>query len=158
MARTRPISSTRRQLLKRIAGGCAAGLALAHTGFVQAASALASAFSATRIGDALKAYGAPAPAASPLVTIQADELAERGDNVRVVVNSTAPGSDSIALFADRNPLPLAAVFRFGPDAQPFVSTQLKLAETTNVRAVVRAQNGRHLEAVRKVTVTISGCA
>lgn len=158
MTHMSPGSGKRRQLLRLIAGSLAAGLALTHTRLGQAASALASAFSATRIADALKAYGAPSPTASTQVTILADELAERGDNVRIVVTSAASGSDSIALFADRNPLPLAAVFRFGPDAQPFVSTQLKLAETTNVRAVVHVQDGRHLEATRKVTVTISGCA
>ena len=158
MARTRPVSGARRHLLKAIAGGVAASFLLVQGRFAQAAGALASAFSATRIADALKAYGAPAPAASPLVSISADELAERGDNVRVVIASTVPGSDTIALFADRNPLPLAAVFRFGADALPFVATQLKLAETTNVRAVVRGKDGRYLEATRKVTVTLSGCA
>ena len=158
MTRAQPVSGPRRQVLGRLAGAVAAAFVLVHTRTVQAAGALAAAFSATRIGDALKAYGAPSPTPSTQVTITADELAERGDNVRVVVSSTAAGSDSIALFADRNPLPLAAVFRFGPDAEPFVSTQLKLAETTSVRAVVRAPDGRYLEASRKVTVTISGCA
>lgn len=158
MTRTQPVSGARRHLLRSIAGALAAGLVFTHSRFAQAAGALASAFSATRIGDALKAYGVAAPVPSTQVSISADELAERGDNVRVVVTSAVPGSDSIALFADRNPLPLAAVFRFGADAQPFVSTQLKLAETTNVRAVVHAPDGRYLEASRKVTVTISGCA
>lgn len=131
---------------------------LLGAGFARAADALSGAFAATRLADALRAYGAASPLASAQVSISADELAERGDNVRVVVSSAVPGSDSIAIFADRNPLPLAAVFRFGPDAQPFVSAQLKLAETTSVRAVVRSPDGRHLEAARKVTVTISGCA
>lgn len=150
-------SGGRRRVLRAMAGALLATVMLPVAQLARAAETLRAAFSAQRIGDALKAYGAPATTPSPLVTISADELAERGENVRFVVASSAPGSDSIALFADRNPQPLAAVFHFGPDALPFVAAQLKLAETTSVRAVVHTRDGQFLEASRQVTVTISGC-
>lgn len=158
MSRQDILPRGRRRVLRALAGALLATAMLPVAQLARAAETLRAAFAAQRIGDALKAYGAPAATPSPLVTISADELAERGDNVRFVVTSSAPGSDSIALFAERNPQPLAAVFHFGPDALPFVSTQLKLAETTSVRAVVRTRDGQHLEASRKVTVTISGCS
>jgi len=117
----------------------------------------APAFSAKRITDALQAYGTPNPVNSPLVSISGDELAERGENVRFVVHSTAPGIESLAVFVDKNPLPLAGTFRFANGALPHVALQLKLAESTQVRVVARTSDGQALQASRKVAVTISGC-
>lgn len=153
----------RRRLLQRTAGaallwagrGSLLGALLASP--LARAVEHAPAFSAKRIADALKAYGTPTPVSSPLVSISGDELVERGENVRFVVQSTAPGTESLAVFVDKNPLPLAGTFRFANGALPHVALQLKLAESTQVRVVARTGDGQVLQASRKVAVTISGC-
>ena len=117
----------------------------------------APAFTARKLADALRAYGTPAPADNPRITLAGDDLAERGENVRFVATSTVPDTDSLAFFVDKNPLPLAGIFRFANGALPHVAVQLKLAESSTVRVVARSPGGQATQASRKVAVTISGC-
>jgi sulfur-oxidizing protein SoxY len=41
-------------------------------------------------------------------------------------------------------------------AEPFISTRIKMGETSNLRVVVRA-GGKHFVATREIKVTIGGC-
>jgi sulfur-oxidizing protein SoxY len=60
------------------------------------------------------------------------------------------------LLCDRNPNVLSAVFALGPMAVPEVSTRIKMAQTSNVVAVVEA-DGRFFAAQREIKITIGGC-
>jgi sulfur-oxidizing protein SoxY len=115
------------------------------------------AFTARNIADALKAYGAAGAAESRDITITAPEIAENGAKVDVEIASQIPATRSIAVFADKNPMPLCAALEFSGNALPFCRLQLKLAETTRVRAVVRAGDGKTYVAFRDVKVTLGGC-
>lgn len=117
-----------------------------------------AAFTARRIDDALKAYGTARPALSNSVKILSDDYAERGENVRFVIYSDDPGTESLAVFAEKNRFPLAASFRFSNGALPAVALQLKLAETTDIRVVAKTADQRALSARKKVTITVSGCS
>lgn len=114
-------------------------------------------FTARNIADALKAYGAAGATESRDITITAPEIAENGAKVDVEIASQIPATRSIAVFADKNPMPLCAALEFSGSALPFCRVQLKLAETTKVRAVVRAGDGKTYVAFRDVKVTLGGC-
>ena len=151
----------RRKLLK---GGTAAallapwlGTGLLVPGRVLAAEWNRAAFTARTIGDALKAYGAAAATESRDVLIVGPEIAENGAKVEVEITSQIPGTRNIAVFADKNPMPLCAAIDVAGAALPYCRLQLKLAETTRVRAVVRAGDGKSHVAFREIRVTLGGC-
>ena len=116
-----------------------------------------SAFTARTVGDALKAYGAAAAPESRDIQINAPEIAENGAKVEIDITSNIAGSRSIALFADKNPMPLCAALEFSGAALPYARVQIKLAETTRLRAVVKAADGKTYVAFREVKVTLGGC-
>jgi sulfur-oxidizing protein SoxY len=150
----------RRRLLKGSAS--AALLPLLGSGLLIPGRALAApwnrtAFTAHGIGDALKAYGAQSGPESRDIVINAPEIAENGAKVEVEIISNLPDSRSIALFSDKNPMPLCAAIEFGKNAVPFCRLQVKLAETTRVRAVVKTGDGKTYIASREIKVTLGGC-
>ncbi|HOL65583.1 MAG TPA: thiosulfate oxidation carrier protein SoxY, partial [Accumulibacter sp.] len=61
------------------------------------------------------------------------------------------------IFVDKNPLPLAAKLIFANGTVPRARLQLKMAETSRIRVVIRAANGKTYHASREVKVTIGGC-
>lgn len=154
---------TRRRLFLR---GCAATpalAALAATGLLAPTRVLAAdwqkaAFTATNFNDALKAYGTPNSAESREIVVMAPEIAENGAQVVIEITSNLPGSQTIAIFAQKNPMPLCASLSFANGALPQVRVPLKLAETTRIRAVVRTADGKIWHAQREVKVTLGGCA
>ncbi|MDJ0995067.1 MAG: thiosulfate oxidation carrier protein SoxY [Dinoroseobacter sp.] len=90
------------------------------------------------------------------VTIIAPEIAENGNTVPVGVD--APGAVEITLFADGNPVPNVATFKFGPlSASRSASTRIRLAKTQNVVAVAKMEDGSFQMAKAEVKVTIGGC-
>ncbi|MEM9248139.1 MAG: thiosulfate oxidation carrier protein SoxY [Pseudomonadota bacterium] len=90
------------------------------------------------------------------VTLNAPEIAENGNTVPIGVD--APGAVEISLYADGNPVPNVATFRFGPlSASRSASTRIRLAKTQNVVAVAKMEDGSFQMAKAEVKVTIGGC-
>lgn len=90
------------------------------------------------------------------LSIGAPEIAENGNTVPIQV--TAPGAVAVAVFADGNPVPAVATFKFGPLAGArFASTRIRLATTQNVVAVAQMEDGSFQMASSEVKVTIGGC-
>lgn len=154
------MNELRRILLK---GGCAAGMVAvaASAGLLVPGHALAAqwnkaAFEAKNIADALKGLGAAGGADSKDILIKTPEIAENGSVVPVEVTSQIAGTQSISILAEKNPLPLLAVFEFADGTQGYVSTRIKLGQTSSVRAVVKA-DGKYYSAARDIKVTIGGC-
>ena len=155
------MNELRRKLLK---GGSSAtllapwiGTGLLLPGRVIAAEWNITAFTARNVNEALKAWGATNAAESRDVVIIAPEIAENGAKVEIDVTSQVPATRSIALFADRNPMPLCAAIEFTGGALPYCRVQIKLAETTRVRAVVKSGDGKTFVAFREIKVTLGGC-
>lgn len=150
----------RRRLLTRWAPGSLAvallGAGLLRPGRVLAADWNQPAFAATSLGEALKAYGSSPLPDSKEVQIIATEVAENGGNVPVEVLVKLPAVQSIALFVEKNPFPLAASVDMSPGVLPYLKVPLKLAESTRVKAVVRA-GGKTYVATREIGVTVGGC-
>ncbi|HEX6961351.1 MAG TPA: thiosulfate oxidation carrier protein SoxY [Lacipirellula sp.] len=147
----------RRRLL-RSAGAFAAVIV---TGLLKPALALASnwnkdAFGQKTAQDALKSIGAANPSPSTDLVIEAPQIAENGAVVPVEITSNIPGTTAIAVVIEKNPFPLAAKFDFLEGALPYVKVNVKMGETSDIRAIAWA-GGKQFTATREVKVTIGGC-
>lgn len=146
----------RRRVL-RAAGGLGT---LALAGLLSPLKAFAAwnkpAFEAKAVPAVLQQLGAGTPLASADILIKAPEIAENGAVVPVEVLSRIPGTRSISVLVEKNPSPLVSTFRFAAGADGFVSTRIKMAETSPVLAVVEA-NGKFYTASKEIKVTLGGC-
>jgi sulfur-oxidizing protein SoxY len=90
-------------------------------------------------------------------------IAEDGSNVAITVDTTLPVSGAsyvsgIYIIADKNRRPMLAKFSFTPESgKAFIATSVRLAMTTDVRAIVEMNDGALYAVNRNVRVTISGC-
>ena len=106
--------------------------------------------------DAISALTGGADMGEGAITLTAPEIAENGNTVPISVD--APGAAEITLFADGNPVPNVATFKFGPlSASRSASTRIRLARTQNVIAVAKMEDGSFQMAKSEVKVTIGGC-
>jgi sulfur-oxidizing protein SoxY len=147
------MDNLRRQLLR--------GAAALAAGLLSPLAALAAtwnkeAFGAKTAADALKGIGATDAAPSKDVVIDAPEIAENGAVVPIEVSSNIPGTTALIVVIDKNPFPLTARFDFKDGALPFVKVNVKMGETSDVRAIAEA-NGKHYSATKNIKVTIGGC-
>jgi|SRR5882672_725397 len=114
------------------------------------------AFGAKTPQDALKGVGAGNAASSKDLVIEAPQIAENGAVVPIEISSAVPGTTAIAVIIEKNPFPLAAQFDFQNGALPYVKLNVKMNETSDVRAVAIAA-GRQYTATKEIKVTIGGC-
>jgi sulfur-oxidizing protein SoxY len=115
-----------------------------------------AAFDARNVNDAVKSAGITNPTTSADIVIKAPEIAENGAQVPVDISSKVAGTDIVYIFVDKNPQPFVGSFDFMNGAEPFISTRIKMGETSNLRVVVRA-GGKYFVATREIKVTIGGC-
>jgi sulfur-oxidizing protein SoxY len=115
-----------------------------------------AAFESKALAEALKSMGATNPSESRDIVITAPDIAENGAVVPIAVTSRIPGTQSIAILAEKNPFPLAATFDVSGGSDAYVSVRLKMGQTSNVYAVVKA-DGKFYSAVKEIKVTIGGC-
>ena len=154
------MDSKRRDVLK--AGGGAGVLALAAAaGLVKPGEALAqewnkAAFSTKSVADTEKALGGTGTTESGEVQITAPDIAENGAVVPISVESRLVRTQAIAIMIEKNPNTLSANFEIPEGTDPFVTTRVKMGETSNVYALVKA-DGRYFHAAKEIKVTIGGC-
>jgi len=115
------------------------------------------AFDAKTIADALKAYGAAAPAESKDVTLTAPDIAENGAVVPVAAATTLPGIKSILLLVEKNPNALSAKFDVSDAVEANFATRVKMGQTSDVYAVAVTADGKAFYAKKEVKVTLGGC-
>ena len=90
------------------------------------------------------------------VTLNAPEIAENGNTVPIEVS--ADGAAEIMVLALGNPTPPVATFKFGPlSASRSASTRIRLAQTQDILAVAKMEDGSFAQATATVKVTIGGC-
>lgn len=116
----------------------------------------APAFQASKLSDALRVLGADATTATDQVTITAPDKAENGAVVQVQIRSALPNTQSIAILVEHNPTALIAQFDFMPGSVPEIITRIKMAETSDVIALVQA-DGRYYVSKKLVEVLENGC-
>jgi sulfur-oxidizing protein SoxY len=84
------------------------------------------------------------------------EIAENGAVVPVSLTSSLPKTESIAILVEKNPNTLTAVFTIPPGTDPSISTRVKMGESSNVYALVKA-DGKYYIAQHEIKVTVGGC-
>ncbi len=115
------------------------------------------AFRAKNMSEALKALlGSSQTEGSPDIKLTVPEIAENGAVVPIKVETDIANVESITIVAINNPLPLIANFKPGEGAAAYVSTRIKMGETGNVIAIVKA-DGKLYSAQHEVKVTVGGC-
>jgi sulfur-oxidizing protein SoxY len=160
--RTQPLlkKSSRRKFLRAVALG-SAYVATFAAGWLRPVQLLAAewnmaAFDAKALADTLKNIGATSVADSDQIQLKAPEIAENGAIVPVEITSRIPGTQTIYVIADKNPQPLVAIFNITASLEPFISTRIKMGESSKVRVLVKAA-GKFYVTTQEVKVTIGGC-
>lgn len=90
------------------------------------------------------------------ITLTAPDLAENGAVVPVTVQSNLEGIESITLLVDKNPNALVARFNLAKNTRAYIKTNVKMAETSHLIAVLKAGDKLY-STRRKVKVTLNGC-
>ena len=155
------MSIGRRTFLKS-SGGVTLFALVAAAGWLESEEVAAqawnkAAFDTHNLGDTLHALGGGEPTQSKDIEfVQTPEIAENGAVVPVGVMSRIPKTESIAILIEKNPNMLAAVFDVPAGTEPALSTRVKMAQTSNIFALVKAE-GRYYVAAKEVKVTLGGC-
>lgn len=148
----------RREFLK--SGSGLLGLLLA-SGFlgpqdVRAEGWNQAAFASKSLEDLVKVLGGSGAQESAQITIIAPDIAENGAVVPIGVASKLAKTDSIALLVEKNPNVLAATFTIPEGTVPEVQTRVKMAQTSNVFALVKS-GSKFSYAVKEIKITLGGC-
>lgn len=153
------IDFARRKALKA-GGGLGLLGAFAAVGLLRSGTAWAErnshAFEAKTMDEALAALGAVMPENSAAIQLTAPETAENGAFVPVTVSTTIPRTEQIFVLVDKNPSMLAANFILPEGTEGFITTRIKMNETSNVIALVKA-GGKFYRVAREVKVVQGGC-
>jgi sulfur-oxidizing protein SoxY len=155
------MGTTRREWLKS-GGGVTLVTLLAAAGWlkpqlVRAQAWNKAAFEAKSMNEALKAMGAGAPATSKdIAFVSTPDIAENGAVVPIGVASAIPNTEAIAILIEKNPNTLTANFEIPPGTEPSISTRVKMAQTSNIYALVKA-DGKYYVASKEIKVTLGGC-
>ena len=146
--------SSRRNFIKKTLTVASAGFIIPRT---LKGAGLDDAFGLNNLEDAIHALtGAIERPNSNKILIKVSKVAENGAIVPIIVSSSLPKVRSIAVFAEKNPIPLVAHFELTEGTKATVQTRIKMAETSDVVVVVNA-DGHFYTARQPVEVTIGGC-
>ncbi|MFZ9314808.1 MAG: thiosulfate oxidation carrier protein SoxY, partial [Burkholderiaceae bacterium] len=104
----------------------------------------------------LKAMGISATAESADVSITSPDIAENGAVVPVGVASKLPKTEMMAVMIEKNPSMMAGLYEFTPAADPDVSMRVKMGQSSDVYALVKA-DGKFFMAKKEIKVTLGGC-
>jgi sulfur-oxidizing protein SoxY len=154
------MDSGRREFLQ--AGTGAGVLALVTAaGLIRPGEAIAqewnkAAFDTKSIAATLKALGGSGSTESAQIQINAPDIAENGAVVPITIESAIPHTTTIAILIEKNPNTLSADFEIPEGTDPFITTRVKMAETSNIYALVKA-DGKYFHALKEIKVTLGGC-
>ncbi len=115
------------------------------------------AFRATDMRSANAALGDTAPASeSDRVYIDVKDIAENAAVVPIKISTDIENAESIRLYVEKNPVPLIATFTLTQYCDNFVFIRVRMSETSNVIAMVKADDQLYM-AKKKIKVTAGGC-
>ena len=154
------MNQSRRKLLHASAGAgvmaLAASAGIFKSGIAYAQEWNKAAFDTKNLQDTVKALGGAAAVDSKEITITSPDIAENGAVVPVSVTSKLGKTESISILVEKNPNALSASFDIPGGTEPFVSTRVKMGQTSNVYALVKA-DGKYFFATKEIKVTLGGC-
>ena len=148
------INSKRRDFLGAILAATATTLLLP----LRAVAALwnKAAFDAVKLDEATKNLAINGEIPSKDIEIIAPDRAENGAIVQLEVISRIPNTEAIAVFVEKNPTALIGNFMFSNGAMPQIVTRIKMAETSDIKIIVKVGNQYYSNA-KNVVVLESGC-
>src|SRR5260221_224109 len=127
------MSMNRRNFLKGGSGATVMALA-ASAGLLPANPAFAAwneaAFKTKSLNETVKALGGQAATESKDIVITSPDIAENGAVVPISVTSKLGNTESISILIEKNPNSLAANFNIPGGTEPFVSTRVKMGQTS----------------------------
>ena len=148
------MNQQRRNLLKHSAVfGLMASAGLISTSQAQEWSK--AAFEGKSLDEVFKAFNTSTPEKSSAINLTAPDIAENGAVVPVGL-TTSLKAEQVAILVEKNPTTLAGQFYFPPGTEAFVTTRIKMAQTSNVYFLVKAE-GKWLMTMKEIKVTLGGC-
>ena len=150
----RLVNSKRRAFLNVLAVGLGGALLLP----LRAVAALwnKAAFEANKLDEAEKGLAINAEILSKDIEIIAPDRAENGAIVQIEITSRIPNTEAIAVFVEKNPTALIGNFMFSNGALPQIITRIKMAETSDIKIIVKAGN-QYYSNTKNVVVLENGC-
>ena len=115
-----------------------------------------AAFDAVKLAEAQNNSGFIGETPSNNIVITAPDRAENGAIVQLEVKSSIPNTEAIAVFVEKNPTVLIGNFMFSNGALPQMVTRIKMAETSDIKIVVKAGD-QYFTASKNVVVLENGC-
>ncbi len=116
-----------------------------------------AAFETVKINEATKSLAINNEISSTAIEIIAPDRAENGAIVQVEIKSNIANTESITILVEHNPTPLIATFMFSNGAEPYVITRIKMAETSDIKVVVKAGD-QYFSNTKNVVVLENGCS
>jgi thiosulfate oxidation carrier complex protein SoxZ len=116
-----------------------------------------SAFESTKLDQTLKNLGVSESKASSAIDIIVADRAENGAVVQIEVLCNIPNTESIAILIAGNPTPLIANFILQHGAPAHVVTRVKMAQSSDVMALIKA-DGVFYQHKKNVVVLEDGCS
>jgi sulfur-oxidizing protein SoxY len=100
--------------------------------------------------------GVGSTAESSEINITSPDIAENGAVVPVGVASNLPKTQMVAVMVEKNPSMMAGFFEFSDSAVPDVSMRVKMGQSSDVYALVKA-DGKFYMSKKEIKVTLGGC-
>jgi sulfur-oxidizing protein SoxY len=154
---------TKRRDMLKTGGGITLLALISAAGWLKPGDAIAAdwnkaAFDTKTMDETMKALGASgAPAQSGSITfVGTPDIAENGAVVPIGITSSVPKTEAIAILVEKNPNMLAANFEIPPGTEPSITTRVKMGQSSNVYALVKA-DGKYHVASKEIKVTLGGC-
>jgi sulfur-oxidizing protein SoxY len=141
---------------RRVLAGSAGALTIAVLGVAPAAAA-------NNAQDLIKTFTGGKPMTEGKVKLDLPEIAENGNTVPMTVTVESPMTDAshvsdVLVVGDGNPNGGMVTFHFTPaSGVAEANTRIRLAQTQNIIAVAKMNDGTFFTASKQVKVTIGGC-
>ncbi len=144
----------RREFLNILAGTAVAMLMLPLNAL--AAIWNKAAFEASKLEEATKNLAINGEIPSKDIEIIAPDRAENGAIVQIEITSRIPNTEAMSVFVEHNPTALIGNFMFSNGALPYLVTRIKMAETSDVKIIVKAGDKYYTNS-KAVEVLENGC-
>ena len=108
------------------------------------------------VKETFAALGVGEPIVDQRVVIQAPDTAENGAYVGIGIESSIPDVDAVAFLVEKNPGVLAGYFEIKKSKKLKLGTKIKMAETSDLVAVVKAGDNYFMNS-KNVKVVLGGC-
>jgi sulfur-oxidizing protein SoxY len=115
-----------------------------------------TAFEATKLAEAEKGLAIESETPSKDIEIIAPDRAENGAIVQIEITSHIPNTNAISVLVEHNPTALIGHFMFSNGAMPYLVTRIKMAETSDIKIIVKAGD-KYFTNSKNVEVLENGC-